>query len=180
VTQDLRCGARAKLAGATQTREYAAYPSKPVIYRACNVLKPSPPNLARGLGYAGLIPFVGAAVGSHLAEPVASLALVALVGYAATIVSFLGGIHWGFAFMQGPARPVRFLWGVTPSLLAWSALLLPAGAGLMLLALALVLALLVDRRVYPALGLAGWLPMRSHLTVVAVLSCAAGALAALP
>lgn len=41
-------------------------------------------------------------------------------GYGSTIVSFLGGIHWGAALSAGVPGPAsRFLWGVTPSLLAW-------------------------------------------------------------
>lgn len=141
-------------------------------------MKSSPSPLARALGYAGLLPFVGAAALSHLGDGVAAVALQALVAYAATIAAFLGGIHWGFAFMQDSARPARFLWGVTPSLLAWVAVLVPASAGLVLLAATLVMALAVDRRVYPALGLQAWLPMRLHLTAVATLSCLAGAWAA--
>jgi hypothetical protein len=100
---------------------------------------------------------------------------MALMGYAATIVSFLGGIHWGFAFLQDSGRPAHFIWGVIPSLLAWLAVMLTPPAGLVLLACTLALALLVDWRVYPALGLAAWLPMRLHLTAVAALACVAGA-----
>mmetsp|Transcript_13760 Transcript_13760/g.38802 ORF Transcript_13760/g.38802 Transcript_13760/m.38802 type:complete len:188 (-) Transcript_13760:1476-2039(-) len=54
--------------------------------------------------------------------------------YAATIVSFLGAVHWGTALAQppvggSPARFVslRYLWGVSPSLLAWGSLALPEG-----------------------------------------------------
>ena len=138
----------------------------------------SPPSsIARALGYAGLIPFVTAAVISHAALPASSLALAALVGYAVAIVSFLGGIHWGLAFLSEADRPARFTWGVVPSLLASGSALLPASAGLVLLAATLMLALVVDRRVYPKLGLQAWLPMRLHLTAVAALSCLAGAMA---
>jgi hypothetical protein len=100
---------------------------------------------------------------------------VALVAYGATIVSFLGGIHWGLAFMNDADRGARFTWGVIPSLLAWVAIVLPASAGLLLVAGTLLMALSVDRRVYPTLGLQAWLPMRLHLTAVAALSCLAGA-----
>jgi hypothetical protein len=62
-----------------------------------------------------------------------------------------------------------------PSLVAWPALLLPPPTGLSLLAAALVLCFAVDRRSYPPLGLAAWLPLRAVLTAVATLSCAAGA-----
>ena len=46
-------------------------------------------------------------------RPVAATALSA---YAAVIVSFLGGIHWGIGFPDG--MPRLFLWGVLPSLVA--------------------------------------------------------------
>ena len=138
----------------------------------------SPPSsIARALGYAGLIPFVTAAVISHAGLPVSSLALTVLVGYGVAIASFLGGIHWGLAFLSEADRPARFTWGVVPSLLAWGATVLPASAGLVLLAATLLLALVVDRRVYPPLGLQAWLPMRLHLTAVAALSCLVGAMA---
>lgn len=150
-----------------------------------NASSPSP--AARLLGYAGLIPFVAAAVASHgpaafapaaQAAPSAPIALMALVGYGATIAAFLGGVHWGLAFREAAPPTARLAWGVTPPLLAWVAVMLPAASGLVLLAVTLVLALIVDRRVYPTLGLQGWLPMRLHLTAVAALCCLVGALAA--
>jgi len=131
------------------------------------------------LGYAGLSPFVLLTglmwlVDSKLLPFVA----IALGGYAATIVSFLGGVHWGIGFMQGPAAPrFHFIWGVVPSLLAWLALLMPALAALPLLGLVLVVCYVVDSKTYPAAGLASQLPMRLHLTVVATLSCVLGAAA---
>lgn len=142
-------------------------------------MTPPPPSpLARALGYAGLVPFVGTAATCYAVEPVSAMAVAALVGYAAAIVSFLGGIHWGFAFLSGADGRARFIWGVIPSLLAWAAVLVPASAGLLLLACTLVLAWAVDRRVYPRIGLQAWLPMRQRLTAVATLSCLAGAGAA--
>jgi hypothetical protein len=41
---------------------------------------------------------------------------VALPAYAAAIVSFLGGIHWGIGFRDG--TPWRFLWGLAEPALA--------------------------------------------------------------
>lgn len=48
--------------------------------------------------------------------------------YAASIVSFLGAVHWGTAMGAGPGGrwvTMRYLWGVTPSLLGWGSLNLP-------------------------------------------------------
>lgn len=133
------------------------------------------PRAALALGYAGLIPFVAGALATWVLgdEPRAAAAF-ALVGYGAVIVSFLGGIHWGLGFLRGDA--VRFVWGVVPSLVAWPALLLPAAAGLALLAATLVACYAVDRRVYPAYELQRWLPLRLHLSAVAAACCAAAAI----
>ena len=137
----------------------------------------SPRPLIFFLGHAGLLPFaLLAAAVWLLPADAARPAALALTAYGATIVSFLGGIHWGLGFQMGDAAPrLHFFWGVTTPLLAWGALLLPAWAGLILLAAALLACLAVDRSSYPATGLARWLPLRLRLTVVAVLACLAGA-----
>ena len=131
------------------------------------------------LGYGGLIPFGVFALLMWLVTPeVHPLVAIALAGYAATIVAFLGGIHWGIGLRHdSPQRRFHMIWGVIASLLAWIAVIMPAYAGLPLLALMLVGCYLVDRKTWPTAGLAPWLPMRWRLTVVTSLSCflAAGA-----
>ena len=131
------------------------------------------------LGYAGLIPFVMLAVLMWLVDAaLLPFLAIALAGYAATIVSFLGGVHWGIGFTQGDSAPrFHFIWGVAPALFAWLALMLSAQAALPLLALVVVACYVVDSKTYPAAGLASWLPMRLRLTVVAALSCLLGAAA---
>ena len=131
------------------------------------------------LGYGGLIPFVLLASLAWLVDaellPFVALALAA---YAATIASFLGGVHWGIGFMKGNAAPrFHFVWGIAPSLVAWVALMMPAHAGLPLLGFVLVACQVVDHKTYPGAGLAQWLPMRLRLTAVATLSCVLGAAA---
>jgi Protein of unknown function (DUF3429) len=130
------------------------------------------------LGYGGLIPFAALALLLWVVpvrlQPVVALALVA---YGAVIASFLGGVHWGTGFLMGEAAPrLQFVWGVVPSLLGWAAVLLPARAGLPVLALLLAACYAVDRMTYPAIGLGRWLPMRLQLTVVAALSCSLAAI----
>jgi hypothetical protein len=136
---------------------------------------PSTPSpLALKLGYAGLAPFVGGAALVWLVRPeVLPLATAMLSAYAAVIVSFLGGVHWGLAMRPAsqPAPPALLLWGVVPALLAWPAVLMPAYAGLVAHGVVLVLCYLVDRRTYPRAGAAGWLMLRWRLTLVASLSC---------
>ena len=139
----------------------------------------SPDTLITRLGYAGLIPFVMLAALMWLVDAeLLPFVSIALGGYAATIVSFLGGVHWGIGFMKGNAAPhFHFVWGVVPSLFAWMALMLPAYAALPLLGLVVVACYLVDRKTYPAAGLASWLALRLRLTVVATFSCVLGAAA---
>jgi len=134
------------------------------------------------LAYAGLTPFVGLAVLLWLVDPdLHPFVALAMTGYGASIVSFLGGIHWGIGFRNVSrmhnAPLFNFGWGVVPSLLAWIAITMPAFAGLPLLAAILFLCYAVDRKTYPEVGLEEWLPMRWHLTWVAALSCLMGAAA---
>jgi hypothetical protein len=138
-----------------------------------------PSNWAVRLGYGGLIPFVSLAAAIWLTSSGhQSLAATALLGYGATIVSFLGAIHWGLAMRERPAQSnASLIWGVAPSLLGWLALLLGQGWGLVLITLVLWTCFVVDRVLYPRYQLQAWLPMRLRLTLVASVSCLAGAAA---
>ena len=141
--------------------------------------KPTP--WAQGLGYGGLIPFVSLALAAWLLDPAdRARSVSALLGYGATIRSFLGAIHWGVAMRDGSAPSTSLLvWGVIPSLVAWAALLVNPVIGLWLVAAGLWGCLAVDWVVYPRFGLNAWLPMRLVLTAVASFSCVAGALGAM-
>ena len=135
-----------------------------------------PDSKALRLGYAGLLPFaLGAALIWIVRADAQPYVAVALSAYAAVIVSFLGGIHWGLGFRAQPAEAWRFVWGVLPSLIAWVGVVMPPYAGLVVLGVALIGCYLVDRRVYPRHGAAAWLTLRFRLTVVASLSCFVGA-----
>lgn len=134
---------------------------------------------ARRLGFGGLIPFVGLAAALWLAPPtIRPLAGAALLGYGATICSFLGAIHWGLAMRNPTSLPMpSLLWGVIPSLVSWIALLLGAVPGLLLITVTLCACFAVDRVLYPRHQVQAWLPMRGQLTLVAGLSCLAGSVA---
>lgn len=134
------------------------------------------------LAYAGLLPFIDLAILLWLVDSeLHPFVALALAGYAAAIVSFLGGIHWGIGFRNASrmhnAPFFHFAWGVAPSLMAWVAISMPAYAGLPLLAVILGICYAVDRKTYVVAGIQEWLPMRLHLTVVAALSCLIGAAA---
>lgn len=128
------------------------------------------------LGYAGLVPFMLGALLLWLVRPDAHpYVAAALSAYAAVIVSFLGGIHWGLGFRAQPADPSRFIWGVVPSLVAWVAVVMPPYAGLVVHGVMLIVCYGVDRRIYPVQAAAAWLTLRFRLTTVASLSCFIGA-----
>ncbi|MBV8617688.1 MAG: DUF3429 domain-containing protein [Curvibacter sp.] len=129
------------------------------------------------LAYAGVAPFVILALLMWLVTPdLLPFVALALTGYAAIVASFLGGIHWGIALQQGLDAPrIHYIWGVVPSLLAWVAVVMPAYAGLPLLALLLLVCYLVDRKTWTSPQLRPWLTLRFRLTAIATLSCLLGA-----
>ena len=108
------------------------------------------PAAARWLGFAGLLPFAAAALAmAWPGAPLQELAPRALLGYGAVILSFLGGIRWGLA-MGRPDAALALGFSVLPALLGWVALLLPAAAGLGLLAAGFAAMLLADRHLAAA------------------------------
>jgi hypothetical protein len=90
-------------------------------------------RIGRLLGNLGLLPFYVLAVAAFLplGDAAARVLLVALTGYAAVILSFLGAVHWGLALLTPKMTKSQAWnslgWGVVPSLLGWLALLLAAG-----------------------------------------------------
>lgn len=125
------------------------------------------------LGYSGLIPFAGLSAVSWLLDgPQQTQVLFALLAYGATILAFLGAIHWGLALREPLAPSAGLLvWGVAPSLLAWVALMAGGTGGLWLIAAGLWICFVVDRRVYPRFGLSNRLGLRLALTALASLAC---------
>jgi hypothetical protein len=156
-----------------------ALPPPPLPGSPATTTTPAPTAAARHLGRAGLLPFVAAAaVALWGPAPWQPAAAAALTAYAAVIVSFLGGIHWGLAMRHYPQAPTALLaWGVVPSLLAWPALLLPPAAGLAVLGASLLLCYAADRKLYPPQGVSAWLGLRAQLTAVASVCCWAAAAA---
>jgi hypothetical protein len=134
---------------------------------------PPPSDTARLLGQLGLVPFgLGALlVWAGLAPELHRFVTQALSVYAAVIISFLGGMHWGLA-MRHSAPPAKlFIWGVVPPLVAWPAVLMPPYAGLVVHGVLLLVCYGVDRRIYPMLGVGSWLTLRFRLSLVAALTC---------
>jgi len=136
------------------------------------------PLLAILLSVLGVVPFIVcglAALGPDSAA--AARMLNALIGYAAVILAFAGGIHWGFELQsrqqdRGVHR-ARLGFATIPPLVGWIALLLPLTVApwvsLIVLVAAYVAAVVVEQEA----GRRGLLPprylwLRWGFTVVAV------------
>lgn len=125
-------------------------------------------RLTHWLSYGGLIPFVAGALLAWIGPPDwRAQALAAIAGYGAVILSFIGAVHWGRVFASAqpdPAAPWWLLWGVTPTLVGWVALLLPAPWTSVVLLLGFALAWAVDQRAPH--GLPSWYPrLRTQLSL---------------
>src|ERR1700709_1817444 len=84
------------------------------------------PAIAIAFSLLGLVPLVFFAFGAvgHIPET-AERMLIALIDYAALILAFAGGVHWGLALTPAAGRPgLRFSAGALPLLVAWVALVL--------------------------------------------------------
>jgi hypothetical protein len=132
------------------------------------------------LGSAGLLPFILPLLVMLLGpESWRPLAATVLRSYAAVILSFLGAVHWGIALWEtDTTRLWRSLgWGVTPSLLAWIALLLPLAWSWVVLLGGFSAQYMMDRRIVQTDRMPFWYgELRRWLTlgVTLVLSLALG------
>lgn len=139
-------------------------------------------RIAISLGIAGLIPFIVLSLGSLLASPdQAERITESLLVYGAVILSFLGGVAWGRLLADDAeyvANTIQHLaYSVTPSLVAWLALLLAERRALLVLASAFIAAFFYDRSLGRAGLYPGWyLRMRLFLTIVVSLSLLAPAI----
>lgn len=135
------------------------------------------PLEAQILGVGGLIPLV-AGVAAHIAtpEPFGFPLVRTILTYAALVLAFLGGIHWGFASSafahdanRSEATRVLAL-SVLPAFAGWIVVLLPAAIGAPILAVAFVWVLLLDRA-SAGLGYAPswWMHLRIRLTAGVVI-----------
>ena len=126
-----------------------------------------PPALA--LGLAGLIPFVSAPLYMYNSGYFLPDVATAQLAYGASILSFLGGVRWGLLVAGQEKDWAGYTWSVTPSLLAWSSILLPdLTAGYVLCTFGLLAAGVLDLQ-HPSYP--GWFRgLRLVLTLVAVIS----------
>jgi hypothetical protein len=137
------------------------------------------PPAAFLLGFLGAVPFLGLAAAAFLADPVGDWALAALLAYGAIILSFMGGVHWGWAMAAEEPSFTRLGLSVVPSLLGWGGFLLAGAMGFVVIALGFAALLWLDLQAVAAGRAAAWYPqLRWPLTVIVVVSLGLGALAA--
>lgn len=148
-------------------------PKKPLSEPVASpVASPAIPLPALLLGVAGLIPFfaAGLAVWTPLLAEWRGIAGTFGITYGAIILSFLGGVRWGAAMQSGTnarplARPLSL--SVTPALLAYAVLILPAlPSAPLLLAVFHMIQGVDDIRAARAGDLPDWYaPLRAGLTI---------------
>jgi cadmium resistance protein CadD (predicted permease) len=132
----------------------------------------SAPKLARHLGFAGVLPFYLGAIALWAADESAQdAALAVTMIYAATILSFVGAVHWGRALAE-PVGDASWGWSVVPALLGWlAAAWLDALPGLILLIVGFWAAYVVDARAAREGRFPFWyIVLRKHLSALVVLA----------
>jgi hypothetical protein len=141
------------------------------------------PWSAGWLGGLGAAPFIGlAGAMPFLNGPPRLLVAHALVAYGATILSFLGGVHWGLAIGSQSSRDdgklgARLTLSVCPSLAGWAALLVAETPGLIILAIAVAAMLWVDIRASRVREAPPWYArLRIPLTCIVVATLLFGAI----
>lgn len=136
------------------------------------------PRAAAVLGFAGVVPFAAAALGVWvLPDHHAATALFAQLAYGAAILSFLGGVHWGYGLADAAsgrsteaAFSQRLGWSVLPALVAWASLLLAPAPALGVLLVAFAAHFTGDRIAASRGYLPPWYArLRKHLTALVVL-----------
>jgi hypothetical protein len=137
------------------------------------------PLIALPLGLVGLVPLIFLAFGAvGPTEESAVRMVVSLVDYAALVLAFVGGMHWGMSLHPDTQRPsLRMGVAVLPLIVAWIALVLgqfvAPSVALMLLITGYLATILTEQRA--AAGLLfppRYMAVRWVFSVVAVMMMA--------
>ncbi len=111
------------------------------------------PLMASCLGYGGIFPFLGLAIGSYMSfdfDAFLGLSVEAWMSiYAAIILSFLGAIYWGVVIalnykLNSNEINVLLICSVIPALLAWISFLLSLKITLFILSLLVLFSYFLD------------------------------------
>ncbi len=137
------------------------------------------PTIVIPLSLLGLVPLIVFAAGAVGQNPETAVHLLfALIDYAALVLAFAGGVHWGLALLPEAARPsLRLGAGILPMLVAWVALVLgqlvaPSVALALLIAGYLATVLTEHRAAKRSLVPSGYVWMRWVFSVVAIIMMA--------
>ncbi len=151
-------------------------------------MTPRIPAIAYVLGLAGAVPFVFCGAVASQEGPPAVSGMLALLGYGAVILSFVGAVHWGFALgtqtpdanrsvaaPRPPALAFRLAVSTVPALIGWAAILLAVLSmpeiGLVLLMVGFIATMATEARWSQAdLVPPGYIALRWLLSAVVVTS----------
>ena len=120
------------------------------------------PIIAVLLSLLSLVPFIWFGLGAVTANADTALrSLVGLIDYAALILTFSGGVHWGLGLAPGAPHPtIRFAVGVGSLIVAWAALFTAQLAGgflaLAILIVGYLLAIVTEYRAANVWLMPGW------------------------
>ncbi|MBN42095.1 MAG: DUF3429 domain-containing protein [Alphaproteobacteria bacterium] len=137
----------------------------------------SVPRATIWLGSLGVLPFFACTliilIGPSRFD---SSVLEVMAAYGAVILSFLGGIRWGFAtsgvysVAENTVLLRRLVVSVAPSLIAWIALLVAQQFGLLLLACSFAVMLVLDTLAVRSNTVPCWYPLLRWPLTVAVIA----------
>jgi hypothetical protein len=136
-----------------------------------DTLRKDVPKPAFVLGFLGAVPFVALALAALTGGALGAWALAALLAYGAIILSFMGGVHWGWAMAADEPTFARLGASVVPSLLGWAGFLLGGAIGFLVVAAGFAALLWLDLQAIAEGRAAAWYrQLRWPLTVIVVLS----------
>jgi hypothetical protein len=147
---------------------------QPEIVSMLTALRQDVPLPAFVLGFLGAVPFLGLTLLALLAGPLGSAtlqgwALISLLAYGAIILSFMGGVHWGWAMAADEPSFLRLGLSVVPALIGWGGFLLGGSIGFLVIAVGFAALLRLDLRAIAEGRAATWYRrLRWPLTVVVV------------
>ncbi|MEM7401969.1 MAG: DUF3429 domain-containing protein [Pseudomonadota bacterium] len=131
---------------------------------------------ARQLGYLGLLPFILSSAFIWLPE-FQNIAVKSLSVYAAMILTFIGGVHWGIALKSPQLTDSKknnsiknqFIFSTIPSLLAWATIVFLQPFALFILAIGFALFWQFEKSLYQQYLPNWYLQLRNRLTLIVCL-----------
>ena len=112
--------------------------------------------LAQCLTYAGVLPFLGAAIMPAVKSNFLGLNYDSVIlTYGAVIASFVAGIHWGiYLFKDAPLN--LFILSNVVALLAWCAVMVAHPANTVILLICFLYLIVIDRQLWKAGVIEKW------------------------